>query len=135
MEEPHSTQTPSATSFEKDLEIQSHTPYSNSPHHQTDIDKEEKGEKVDIEAEEEEFDENDPHGDGYGGRGDESALGAGVTRTSTKSSWKDPGPPPDGGWSGWTQGESRSFHCLEDRGEMGWRGVLKSRSGKQGPGW
>jgi hypothetical protein len=28
-----------------------------------------------------------------------------VTRTSTKSSWKDPGPPPDGGWEGWTQGE------------------------------
>ena len=27
-----------------------------------------------------------------------------VTRTSTKSSWKDPGPPPDGGWVGWTQG-------------------------------
>lgn len=27
-----------------------------------------------------------------------------VTRTSTKSSWKDPGPPPDGGLVGWTQG-------------------------------
>jgi len=35
-------------------------------------------------------------------------LGLGVlgriTKTSTKSSWKDPGPPPDGGWSGWMQG-------------------------------
>ena len=27
-----------------------------------------------------------------------------VTRTSTKSSWKDPGPPPDGGMSAWAQG-------------------------------
>jgi hypothetical protein len=27
-----------------------------------------------------------------------------VTRTSTKSSWKDPGPPPDGGLGAWTQG-------------------------------
>jgi hypothetical protein len=27
-----------------------------------------------------------------------------VTRTSTKSSWKDPGPPPDGGLRAWTQG-------------------------------
>jgi hypothetical protein len=26
-----------------------------------------------------------------------------VTRISTKGSWKDPGPPPDGGLSGWTQ--------------------------------
>ncbi|TVY33068.1 Aspyridones efflux protein [Lachnellula subtilissima] len=26
-----------------------------------------------------------------------------VTRTSTKSSWKDPGPPPDGGMSAWAQ--------------------------------
>ncbi|KAL3423342.1 transporter MCH4-like protein 6 [Phlyctema vagabunda] len=26
-----------------------------------------------------------------------------VMRTSTKSSWRDPGPPPDGGWKGWTQ--------------------------------
>lgn len=30
-----------------------------------------------------------------------------VTRTSTKSSWKDPGPPPDGGLMAWTQG----MHC------------------------
>jgi hypothetical protein len=70
------------------------------------MDKEEKGlrgEEVDVGAEEEELDENDPHGDGYGGKGDE--LGISATRTSTKSSWKDPGPPPDGGWKGWTQGE------------------------------
>ncbi|RDW73651.1 hypothetical protein BP5796_07093 [Coleophoma crateriformis] len=26
-----------------------------------------------------------------------------LTRTSTKSSWIDPGPPPDGGWRGWLQ--------------------------------
>lgn len=27
-----------------------------------------------------------------------------ATRTSTKSSWKDPGPPPDGGFTAWSQG-------------------------------
>jgi hypothetical protein len=26
-----------------------------------------------------------------------------ITRMSTKSSWKDPGPPPDGGLLAWTQ--------------------------------
>jgi hypothetical protein len=31
-----------------------------------------------------------------------------VTRTSTKSSWKDPGPPPDGGSKAWIQGSSLS---------------------------
>lgn len=29
-----------------------------------------------------------------------------VTRTSTKSSWKDPGPPPDGGREAWIQSSS-----------------------------
>jgi len=32
-----------------------------------------------------------------------------ATRVRTKESWKDPGPPPDGGWSGWKQGSSRFF--------------------------
>jgi hypothetical protein len=27
-----------------------------------------------------------------------------ATRVSTKSSWKDPGPPPDGGLTAWSQG-------------------------------
>ena len=28
-----------------------------------------------------------------------------VTRTSTRSTtWRDPGPPPDGGWLAWSQG-------------------------------
>lgn len=31
-----------------------------------------------------------------------------VTRTSTKSSWQDPGPPPDGGRKAWKQGSSLS---------------------------
>jgi hypothetical protein len=31
-----------------------------------------------------------------------------VTRTSTKSSWKDPGPPPDGGRKAWIQGSCPS---------------------------
>lgn len=115
MAKPTPTQTPSATSFEKDLEIQSHTPRSSSPPCQTDIGKEEKQREVDLEAEDqgEEFEENDPHGDGFGGRVDQSGLGAGVTRTSTKGSWRDRGPPPDGGWTGWTQGEQRIFHYLK----------------------
>jgi len=36
-----------------------------------------------------------------------------VTRTSTKSSWKDPGPPPDGGWGAWTQGMYIIPHTVE----------------------
>lgn len=28
-----------------------------------------------------------------------------LSKISTKSSWKDPGPPPDGGRRAWTQGE------------------------------
>jgi hypothetical protein len=27
-----------------------------------------------------------------------------ATRVSTKSSWRDPGPPPDGGLTAWSQG-------------------------------
>ena len=37
-------------------------------------------------------------------RDEESGKKDAITRTSTKSSWKDPGPPPDGGWIGWSQG-------------------------------
>jgi hypothetical protein len=32
-----------------------------------------------------------------------------ATRTRTKSSWKDPGPPPDGGWTAWSQGACSSL--------------------------
>jgi hypothetical protein len=42
---------------------------------------------------------NDPQNEKYTGR---RSLRA-ITRTSTKSSWKDPGPPPDGGLKAWTQ--------------------------------
>jgi hypothetical protein len=102
-------QTPSSASSNKEIEITSNTRSSGSLERSRDhdIDKEEKGEELDIEAEEDEIDENDPHGDGYGGK--ENVMGTAATRSSTKSSWKDPGPPPDGGWSGWTQGESRNF--------------------------
>lgn len=31
-------------------------------------------------------------------------IGAIMSRMSTKSSWIDPGPPPDGGRKAWTQG-------------------------------
>jgi hypothetical protein len=33
---------------------------------------------------------------------------AAVTRTSTKGSWRDPGPPPDGGREAWIQSLSHS---------------------------
>jgi hypothetical protein len=106
MVEQHPTQSPSATSFEKDLEIQSRTPRSSSTQRPNHVDKEEKEEGIEFgsEAEEDGLDEQDPHSHVVGGSRAASALGAGVTRTSTKSSWKDPGPPPDGGWA-WAQGE------------------------------
>lgn len=58
-------------------------------------------EKGDIEAYPDGI--NDPQNEEWSGAGYEG-LKNGVTRTSTKSSWKDPGPPPDGGWVGWSQG-------------------------------
>lgn len=36
-------------------------------------------------------------------RASKKGLAGVVTRMSTKSSWKDPGPPPDGGLTAWTQ--------------------------------
>lgn len=51
---------------------------------------------------------NDPQNEEWSG-GCEGGKDGTVTRTSTKSSWKDPGPPPDGGWVGWTQGEFLEF--------------------------
>lgn len=35
---------------------------------------------------------------------DSKGLAAVLSRMSTKSSWKDPGPPPDGGTKAWMQG-------------------------------
>ncbi|KAL2063876.1 hypothetical protein VTL71DRAFT_4370 [Oculimacula yallundae] len=43
------------------------------------------------------------NGDGDGGAEKAGGEGGKVTRMITKSSWRDPGPPPDGGWVGWTQ--------------------------------
>jgi len=38
-----------------------------------------------------------------------------LTRMSTKSSWKDPGPPPDGGTKAWMQGVySTSYFIIHD---------------------
>ena len=95
--------TPSATALNREFKICSHAQSSTSLDRSHDLDKEEKGDEVDAEADEEDIDENDPHGNEYGGRIDEGMGADAVTRTSTKSSW-NPGPPPDGGWSGWTQG-------------------------------
>ena len=88
----------SADSFSKDLEVQS-LASSSSDHNVDDI--EERGgrtmtENGDIEAYPGAL--NDPQNQVWSGKE------CPVTRTSTKSSWKDPGPPPDGGLSGWTQG-------------------------------
>lgn len=58
-------------------------------------------------------DKNVAHGDGLQGQEDvveftkvdtkRGALRLAISRISTKSSWKDPGPPPDGGLKAWTQ--------------------------------
>lgn len=41
--------------------------------------------------------------------------GAGpATRISTKSSWIDPGPPPDGGLTAWSQGAYSLPSCCVD---------------------
>ena len=61
-------------------------------------------------------------------RGEEGA----VTRTSTKSSWKDPGPPPDGGREAWIQGllpypSTPVFHLLTiDPAAMGHLAVMNT---------
>jgi hypothetical protein len=103
-------QNSSADKLDKDIEIQSiHT--DSSAHNETDI---EEGnskrderfmtitEKGGIEAY-----PDDPQNEPYSG----SAKDRAVTRTSTKNSWNDPGPPPDGGWIGWSQG-AYIFHCV-----------------------
>ncbi|TVY81309.1 Aspyridones efflux protein apdF [Lachnellula suecica] len=78
----HDRENPSTNALDKDVEIQTVHSNSNSDEEIGD------GEEKDVEA--------------YpvvsnNGKGDA------VTRTSTKSSWKDPGPPPDGGIGAWTQ--------------------------------
>jgi hypothetical protein len=88
--------------FEKDIEIQS--AHSSSTDIEDDEIREEKNGKGvlredDIEAYpvfDETQDEEQRQKDGA------------VTRTSTKSSWKDPGPPPDGGREAWIQGSFSS---------------------------
>jgi len=92
----------SSDTFSKDIEVQS-IPSESIEHDDSDIDTPTRRdflsmtEKGDIEAYPDGV--NDPQNEEWSG----SKEGA-VTRTSTKSSWKDPGPPPDGGWVGWTQG-------------------------------
>jgi len=41
---------------------------------------------------------------GTGNGKGKGVMGKVMSRISTRSSWKDPGPPPDGGWAAWTQG-------------------------------
>ncbi len=84
---------PSAETFDKDVEIQSLHSDSEIEEGITVTDGRTLTEKGDIEA----------YPDGVNQPQNEVYREA-VTRTSTKSSWKDPGPPPDGGLSGWSQG-------------------------------
>lgn len=90
-------------SIDKDLEIQSV--------HGEDYD----GEETDIEEGEEKYParndiEAQHDGNGLGsqtkveGKGKGSGLANVLSRISTRTSIKDPGPPPDGGMVGWTQG-------------------------------
>jgi hypothetical protein len=100
---PTATQNYSADSFSKDLAVQS-LPSNSSGYIVDDVDIEEGGrtmtEKGDIGTYPDGLNDlqNDLQNGEWGGKEGP------VTRTSTKSSWKDPGPPPDGGWSAWTQG-------------------------------
>jgi hypothetical protein len=89
----NNTQSLREDEFDKDIEVQSLHLSS------TEVETEEKRDaltgKDDIEAYpvvDETQDEEQKQKDGA------------VTRTSTKSSWKDPGPPPDGGKEAWIQG-------------------------------
>jgi hypothetical protein len=97
---PPNIQSSSEDTFDKDVEIQS----IHSSSHSDSIRDEEyerrvmtMTEKGDIEAYPGGV--NEPQNEEWNGSG----IGP-MARASTKSSWKDPGPPPDGGWSGWTQG-------------------------------
>ena len=94
----------SEDAFNKDIEIQS--VHSSSTDIEDDGIREEKNENGGLTEEEdieaypvfnETQDEEQRQKDGA------------VTRTSTKSSWKDPGPPPDGGREAWIQGPFTSL--------------------------
>ena len=90
-------QTTSSEAFDKDIEIQS--VHSSSTEQDDDAIKSGENEGVMKEKEDIEAYAQDPE-IRIGEKGKEGA----VTRTSTKSSWKDPGPPPDGGKEAWIQG-------------------------------
>jgi len=83
-----------------DKEIQSlHSSTSTSSHQDVDVEKQDTDEESDrIEL------ESTTSVRGAGSVKGKGVLGKVMSRISTKSSWKDPGPPPDGGVVGWTQG-------------------------------
>lgn len=94
--------------FDKDVEIQSTHPSCLSSDHcregrvkeEMDVEKgDERAEDIAIESMREED------------RGGEKVQGLKdiLSRVSTRASCKDHGPPPDGGWSGWSQGVFSSF--------------------------
>jgi hypothetical protein len=96
----------SAEGFDKDVEIQSIHSSSQSSNHDRGV-----GVGRDGDVGKGSRSREMEKGDIEGVNEFQNELGAGkvkekgkVTRTSTRGSWKDPGPPPDGGWTGWTQG-------------------------------
>jgi hypothetical protein len=99
-----------ADTLDKDLEIQSlHSHFWSAIHDENGVGEGgEKGqgrtmtERDDVKANSANRCEMNGGVDVGGGKG--GVMKSILTRMSTKSSWKDPGPPPDGGWSGWTQG-------------------------------
>lgn len=98
----------SADSLDKDVEIHSlHSPSSTTIHSQDGERDVEKGDVGSV-PETQDIEEYPESNVCYGEEGDRKRKGRNLTnvisRIGTKSSWKDPGPPPDGGWSGWTQG-------------------------------
>jgi hypothetical protein len=99
---------PREDEFNKDLEVQSM--HSSS----TDIEDDDKfrdEEKGGVQREEDDI-EAYPVVDETREEENRQKDGA-VTRTSTKSSWKDPGPPPDGGRKAWIQGSSLISRILD----------------------
>jgi len=104
--------------FEKDIEIQS--AHSSSTDIEDDEIREENNGKGALRGEDDieaypVFDETQDE--------EQRQKDGAVTRTSTKSSWKDPGPPPDGGREAWIQGSFSSV-CYDLHSSSGSQVVM-----------
>ena len=92
-----------------DTEIQSiHSSTSTSSHDNVDVEKQEsddgESDRIELGATKSVRDPGMEKG----------VIGKVLSRVSTKSSWKDPGPPPDGGWGAWAQGSWTPFLVFGD---------------------